>query len=312
MKRKTTGNYSDVDLEGFLDHHGINYRTSGKNIGSEWMGICCPFCGESGYHCGIHLDHKLFSCWVCAESGTFLRLITCLLNCSWKEALTALDPFRGHFVERKPLELAKEVIFPTRMTKLTRSGRKYLSNRGFDPDELIEKYNLMETGMLSKLEIDNKSWDFKNRIIIPIIMDNQIISYTARDWTDVSSTRYKNAPTEAGTFPMTECLYNLDNARGRSVILVEGPTDVWRMGDFCIGMMGVKFSTEQIQRLVEWRFEKIVILFDKDAEKTARKLASTLRPFIEDISVFTLQDGDPGSLSIEEVTKLKFQLLGDF
>ena len=304
------GCYDDVDLEGFLDHYNIEYRTSGKNIGSNWMSICCPFCQEERFHCGIHLDSKTFSCWVCGETGTFLKLAATLLNTSWKETGKQIKPFQSHFVEHAPLELAKEVIFPTRMTKLTRNGRKYLSNRGFNPKELIEKYNLMETGMLSKLKIDNKSWDFKNRIIVPIIMGNIVASYTARDWTEASSTRYKNAPTEAGTAPLTKCLYNIDNAKGSSVILVEGPTDVWRIGDNCIAMMGVKFSTEQIKRLVERRFKKIVILFDAEAEKTARKLAVTLHPFINDISVFTLQEGDPGSLSIGESTKVKFQLLG--
>lgn len=309
MKKKfKPGDYSDVDIESFLDHHGIDFRTSGENIGQDWIGICCPWCTDSLYHCGINLSTKVVTCWICGESGTCLKLVSTLLNCNWREAREALKPFGGHFREIKEQILADKVIFPTRVGGLTANGIKYLTDREFDPNEIIEKYGVGETGILSKLEVGTKTWDFRNRIIIPIIMDHQIISYTGRDWTDQSSTRYKNAPSEAGVLPMTNCLYNIDRAR-QKVLLVEGPSDVWRMGDNSVATMGVKTTSEQIQRIISKKFKKAVILFDDGAAKPALKLANTLNPFIDSVSVFTLTDNDPGGLSVTEASKLKFQLM---
>lgn len=309
MKKYKAGDYSDIDVEGLLDHYGIEFKTSGKNVGQNWIGVCCPYCGEERFHCGINMDTKVTSCFVCGESGTLLKLISTLLKCPWQEAKEFLKPFGGHYSKFYEPQYAKEVIFPTRISDLTKVGTSYLKSRGFNPKELINKYFLKETGMLSKLVVDNKVWDFKNRIIIPIIMNRQIVSYTARDWTNVSSTRYKNAPTEAGLIPIAECIYNIDNTK-KSVIIVEGPTDVWKMGDGCISILGVKYTTAQVQQLVQKKFRKIVILFDENAEKPALQLATTLNPFVN-ISVFTTINKDPGDLTIAEVAKLKFQLLED-
>jgi len=310
MKKHKAGDYSDVDIEAFLDFHNIEYRTSGKNVGQDWISINCPFCGENRYHGGINLNSKVFSCWVCSESVTCLGLVASLLSCDWKEAKKALSPFGGNFQEIREQVFAEEVIYPTRLTDVTTNGKQYLTSRGFDPNEIIKKYNLKETGILSKLKIENKSWDFRNRIVIPIIMDRQIISYTARDWTDKSATRYKNAPSEAGILPMAECLYNIDNAK-QKVILVEGPSDVWRMRGNSVATMGVKTTSEQIQRIISKKFKKLVILFDEGASKPAIKLATILNPFIDEIAVLTLTGSDPGSLTIEEATKLRFQLIGE-
>lgn len=307
--RKKPGNYQDVDLLGFLDHHNVEYRETGKNVGQNWIGVDCPFCDESRKHCGINMDSKVFSCFVCGESGTLLKLASTLLDIPWREAKEELKPFGGFFKDYDKPELAQKVIFPTRMVDLTERSKNYLKGRNFDPDYLIKKHHLKETTMLSTLDIDGKSWNFKNRIIIPIIMNREVISYTARDISNVSNLRYKNGPTEAGIRPIAECLYNIDNARS-SAILVEGPTDTWRLGDNSIGMMGVKFAVEQINALVRKRFKKIVILFDENAIKPAVALATTLGPFVSNISVFTLENKDPGSLSIEETAKLKHNLLG--
>lgn len=310
MRKYKTGAYEDIDIESFLDFHNIEYKTSGKNVGQDWISICCPFCGENRFHCGINLNSKVASCWVCGESVTCLGLVASLLNCDWRTAKSALSTFGGHYQEIREPVFAKEVIYPTRLTEITANGRKYLANRGFDPKEIIKKYKIMESGILSKLEIGEKSWDFKNRIVIPIIMDRQEVSYTARDWTGLSGTRYKNAPSAAGSSPMAECLYNIDNAK-QKVILVEGPSDVWRIGGSSIATMGVKTTSEQIQRIVAKKFKKLVILFDEGASKPATKLANILTPFINEVTVFTLTDSDPGGLTIEEATKLRFQLIGE-
>ena len=57
-----------------FDRAGITYRLSGKNVGKEFVNICCPFCGEERYHCGIHRKAFWFRCWVCDAHGVWSKI----------------------------------------------------------------------------------------------------------------------------------------------------------------------------------------------------------------------------------------------
>lgn len=70
-----------------FDDCGIAYRSYGKNVGRENINICCPFCGEERFHCGIHRAHLYFHCWVCGVGGSWKKLKNLLRsiypNVSW-------------------------------------------------------------------------------------------------------------------------------------------------------------------------------------------------------------------------------------
>ncbi len=162
--------------------------------------------------------------------------------------------------------------------------------------------------MYSYLKVNDMSWDFRWRIIIPIIMDREIVTYTGRDFTNNQDPRYRNAPIEAGTILTSECVYNLDSVTDRALI-VEGPTDVWKLGEEAIATLGVKFSHAQINRILKKKLKKVVILFDSGAEGAARLLADALNPYIEDLKVYIVNDLDPGSMDYIEAHKMKYDLL---
>ena len=52
----------------------IPYKDSGTNVGREFINICCPFCNESRFHCGINTIDYWFKCFVCGESGSWYKL----------------------------------------------------------------------------------------------------------------------------------------------------------------------------------------------------------------------------------------------
>ena len=309
MSKWKGNDYSDVDVQSLFLTEGVDFRTSGKNISRGWIGVNCPFCGEQNNHCGINLDTKRYSCWVCSQTGTLAKLVGVLLKLTYGQANTIIDKYRGFFYEAPVRELSEEIILPTYLTDLTKVGRKYLHDRGFDPDEIIRKYGVKESNVFSKIKLDDMVWDFKCRIYIPIIMNREVVTYTGRDWTDKQDPRYRNAPIEVSTKETSECVYNIDSVSDR-VLIVEGPTDVWKLGDEAIATLGVKFSHAQIATILKKQIKKAVILFDSSAEQSAAILADALNPFIEDLSVFTFIDSDPGSMDIVEAHKLKFDLLG--
>ena len=308
MSKWAGTDYSDVDVESLFQKEGIAYRTSGKNISAGWVGINCPFCGEQNNHCGVNLDTKRYSCWVCAKSGTLVKLVGVLLKATYGEANKIINDYRGFYYDAPVRELSDKIILPSKLSKLTDIGINYLENRGFDALAMEEKYRLQESGSFSYLKVKEQSWDFRWRIIIPIIMDREIVTYTGRDWTNKQDPRYRNAPIEAGTKLTSECVYNLDSVQDKALI-VEGPTDVWKLGDEAIATLGVKFSHAQVNTILKKNLRKIVILFDAGAEDSARILADALNPYVLDLKVFIVQDMDPGSMNINEAHKLKYDLL---
>ncbi len=307
---KWSGNdYSDVDIESLFLKEGIDFRSSGKNISAGWIGVNCPFCGELNNHCGVNLDSKRYSCWVCSQSGTIVKLIGVLLKINYGQANRIIDDYRGFHYEMPIRELSPEVIMPSHLTNLSSIGKTYLENRGFDANEIVKKYQVQETNMFSYLKVKNQNWDFRWRIIIPIIMDREIVTYTGRDFTQKQDPRYRNAPIEAGTILTSECVYNIDSVIDRALI-VEGPTDVWKMGNETIATLGVKFSHAQINRILKKNLKSCAILFDSGAEGAAKLLANALGPYIPNLKVYILDGTDPGSLDSNEAHKMKYDLLG--
>lgn len=300
--------YSDVDVQSLFTEESIDFKTGGKNVSAGWIGVNCPFCGDQSNHCGVNLDTKRYSCWICSESGTIAKLLGVLLKTTYSEANKIINQYRGFHYEAPIRELSPEVIMPNHLTDLTKFGKRYLKKRGFDPKYLVERYGIKESGMLSELKVGNMTWDFRYRIIIPMIMNREIVSYTGRDWTGQQDPRYRNAPLEAGTIPTSECVYNLDTVTDRALI-VEGPTDVWKLGPESIATLGVKFSHAQINVILKKKLKKVVLLFDSGAEQQVQLLANTIGPYIDDLKIFIVEDQDPGSMDLIEAHKLKFDLL---
>jgi hypothetical protein len=85
-------NIENLNLIEYLDDKNISYSTSGKNVSSGWIGISCPFCGDSSNHLGINLESKVFSCWKCGEKGNFIKLAMELEGLSFKEIMKEITP----------------------------------------------------------------------------------------------------------------------------------------------------------------------------------------------------------------------------
>ena len=70
------------DIQQFLISKQIGYRKEGSNVGRKEINICCPFCAESKYHCGINSGKNVYHCWVCGVKGDLPKLISKLLAIS--------------------------------------------------------------------------------------------------------------------------------------------------------------------------------------------------------------------------------------
>ena len=115
---------------------------------------------------------------------------------------------------------------------------RYVEDRGYDAAKLGRKYGVAYC---------HKTFGFsqvQNRLIIPIEMDGRLVGWQARyvgelNWNASGVRKYYNMP----GMKKRKMLYNWGRAsRSRIVVVVEGVTDVWSVGDAGVGLFGKSMS----------------------------------------------------------------------
>lgn len=289
-----------VDIRELLESIGINYRESGKNIGKGWLGIeSCPYCGTGNFHIGIHISTKAVSCWKCGEPKHLLSYLTKELG-SFQSALEVVKKFipRELKLEKQMERVGVETVELPKNSKpgLSKYHKAYLTSRGFNPDFLVEEYGLSHVGPVGK---------YSNRIIVPVIKNYRLLTYTTVDIAPTSECRYIHCPEEESIFPMKGILYNEDKNDKTRIMAVEGLFDSWRMGPGCTPTWGVKFTPEQKARLAKYR--RVVLIGDGDKEgwKFNIALGNELAAFCE-VIYFKLEAGvDPDQFTEEEIQYIR-------
>ena len=288
------------DLVRFLDDKSIPYYTEGKNVSAGWIGIQCPFCGDSSNHLGIHEYSKSFSCFRCGETGGLLKLIRKLLNCSHNAAESLVRAYQdiNSLQTAPPLKQTSDSItLPTGLKQpLPEMHRKYLEKRNYDPSQIEKMYGVGGCGFVG---------DFKFRLIIPVYQQYELVSFLGRDITGRADLRYKAAPISKSKIPLKHTLYNIDMVKDEAVV-VEGVMDAWRIGRGAVATYGTKYTKEQLCLLNG--LKRVFVMLDSDAEMQANKLAHDIAPFVRSVEILKLSKGDPGDLSESEVYDLRKDL----
>jgi len=294
----------------FLRDHNIPHITEGHHHCVEgWVQIHCPFCGGSGnWHMGIPIQGGLSgSCWR-GHNNNLTEVIRVLLGCGWGKAKQVREDYGGGGRKRlakKQIQYAEKVEWPTGCHDMTDRHKKYLEDRDFDPDYIEEEWGVRGT---------NHIGEYKHRIIIPIHTDGVLVSFQGRDITGRSEARYLPCVQEKEVLHYKHTLYGVDKvieAGLDTIVIVEGVTDVWRLGVGAVSTFGTKYTQLQFEMMK--RFTKRIILFDSEpqAVRQADTLLSALAAFgdPEDTESFTLEDGDPADSSQEEADQFMREVL---
>lgn len=278
-----------------LDEAGVSYMQEGEHhhCRSGWVQLDCPYCSpkEEKFRLGYNLYGRYFNCWSCGPAKTFDTI----------RALIGETRINLSELERDETSRQREIIVtgkytpPPGLGSLKRLHREYLSDRGFDPYELVERWQI---GGLSALG-GNYAW----RIFIPVIYDEKPVSWTTRALND-NGMRYLNAPPENETFSIKKVLYGEEYCQ-HSIVVTEGVTDVWKIGPGAVCTMGLSYTKVQLLRMT--RFQKVFVCFDPDADgqRRASKLCDELAPIHCEVRNFILDSGDPGSASEKELNRVR-------
>jgi len=298
-----------MNISQLLSDHNIPFKTE---MTKNWINVHCPFCpGSRDFHLGISENGKASNCWRCVVHP-IVETISAVLGVSTWEAKKLLSEVSSRFAAPGKREEAKVAINPFKYPSLSGAldgpwHRKYLMCRGFDPDKIAEEWGLLQTGPVSYLDDTN----YSQRILAPITWNGDVVSFQSRDITGHSDRKYLACPKKREKIHHKNILYGKQEKwSGQSgLIVVEGITDVWRLGPAACATFGTAYKLEQVLQLSK-HHDRFFIIFDNEpqAQKQARKLAKQLDGLGKQTIIQTVES-DPGSMKQEDADYLIKELL---
>jgi len=205
----------------------------------------------------------------------------------------------------KPSKVKKEkpkgkLIIPKGVGNLQIPHARYLVERGFLPKDIINLWKIQGIGIAGKL-----SW----RIFIPIIYHGKMVSWTTRSISNRGKvTRYISAELKEESIPHKSLLYGEDYVQ-QSIIITEGPFDVWKIGPGAVATLGVGYSNEQAFRMTSYPKRAICFDNEKEAQKRAKKLCEDLSVFPGETFNIQLNAKDAASADAKEIQQIRKEFL---
>ena len=288
----------------FCIDYNIPYWESGNNVSPGWINITCPMCGDKSSHGGINPNGGYYHCWRCGGHA-LKQIIKTLLNISYFEVEKIIQEYSGissNQIIKQKLNTNTELNLPPEAMKLNYTQKEYLKSRGFNPFHLQSEYKLKATSYFG---------EYAYRIIIPIYLDGKLVSYQGRDYTGKHDLKYKACKKENEIIHHKHIVYNADNCNQDFVILVEGVTDVWRLGDNTAALFGISYTIQQIE-FIKNRWKRVCIFFDSEiqAQEKANKLGASLSGMGIDVQIAHFPNiDDPGNLNDKEAMNIKNQIM---
>lgn len=270
----------------------VDYISSGHHHCRDgWLQLrLCPYCNSQNYHLGFNVSLGFFACWRCGGH----HVIGVLRRLGLSEA-QAQEFYKGR--EFQPYREKKRtgLVEPKHKGPLLSCHKDYLRGRGFDPAEIESIWQIEGIGRTLKL-----SW----RIYIPIIHQTQRVSWTTRAIGERVHQRYVSAAANEEAINHKHLCYGLDYCL-HSVVICEGPFDVWRIGPGAAALFGTAFSNAQVGLLARIPHRFIVFDNSKPAQRHAEKLAHQLACFPGTTQNLQIDAKDPGSAPEKEVKLIR-------
>lgn len=282
-------------LTEFLDKHGVEWSKTNKHSRHGWtQARPCPRCGNDRFHLGIKDDLTRAACYTCG-GWNVAKLLKELTQAPWQEVSQLLGN-RAYLPKDTGTETKGVYTPPTLLQPIEAvpAVAAYLRSRGFNIEYLESIWGVRATGPFSSLPF---------RAFIPIYLGRKAVSWTARAACG-QEPKYKNAMDHEKSVDEKKLLYGAQYIKDTCVV-VEGPTDLFKVGKGAVATLGLAYTTEQVDRLASvWRR---IICFDNSdrAQTVAGKLAGDLSVFPGETIVVNLDADDPGSASEREINQLR-------
>jgi hypothetical protein len=281
-----------LDIEQTLSQYHIPYRRSGEHhhVTRDFLGVDCPQCSPNSMHFRLGIHKKGYAtCWRCGYASLYKVLVALGVpeHAAYKLVDNRLDGDSGQSTHPQGTLKAPS------HGPLQACHEAYLRRRGFDPVEITKVWGIGGIGLHA-----THSW----RIYIPIHLDGREVSWTTRATGDQAKKKYLMAKPSEEIVAGRDLLYGIDHVQ-HTVVICEGPLDVWKIGPGAVATFGIAYSVAQWTQLT--RYARRIICFDADAQKKADVLGEQLCLFPGDTHNIELDHGDPGEADPDTVGRIR-------
>lgn len=291
---KPKGN-THLKLAELLDKFSVPYKQQGEHhhATSGRLQIDCPYCSSNTdkFRMGIATDLSRSNCWTCGIKNP-LNVIADLLHQPYSVVKGLVSELELERIERLPIQ--GKLTLPKGITKLIDPHIRYLHGRGFDVDELTRLWVVKGIGL---------SFSHPWCIFIPIYFQGEVVSWTTRSISD-NGGRYVNAKPTEEAVPLKGLIYGEDYLRS-TCIVVEGPTDVWRVGPGAVCTFGIVYTSSQVFRISKYPVRVLAFDAEEQAQKKARELCNALSVYPGKTYQVVIDSKDPGEATRKEIKRLR-------
>lgn len=290
-----------MKLEDLLADAGVETadQVGSLHARSGWLNVRCPFCGSNKYLLG--LTSTTANCYQCGPKTVYDALSVLCPNLSKRELV--------HFLRNvKPTKFYRGVKVrgtykppPGRISLMDSPFHKrYVESRNLDP-KLLESFWKVE----AIPQVGNHAW----RLFIPVFWRYEPVSWTTRAVAD-GLLRYKSADPKSESLPHKSILFGEDFA-GDTIVIVEGPMDVFTLGPGTVCTFGLNWSAEQLDRMILYPRRYVCFNNEPQAQRRAQKLVDILTPFPGQTWNVILDEKDINAMPPRKVKKLRNKVFGE-
>lgn len=294
-----------IDL---LDDYGIDWTSEGKRTTEGWVQFDCLFCHlDCGM--GYNVNGGFFNCWRCGSHSrmSVIQEITKYNTTIASSIIRKIKEDDDWLNYRKARRLSQSEIQNTKTTTPpladllnSKPHMEYLRSRKFDPKSLCT---------LWKLKAIHHHPVYGWRIFIPVYWQTKLVSWTSRQIGTGSTAKYLHSKPSWEVLPIKSLLYGHDYTRN-SVVIHEGPADVWATGPGSVALFGVNWTLDQLYHLSKFSMRVVCFDSEKEAQKRAISLCENLSVFDGETINVELQSGkDPAEADPKEIKELRSKYL---
>lgn len=281
-----------MNIVEFLQANRIQYREHGQHHHTRlgWVQVDCPWCGGApgSFHMGLAVSRPVASCWRCGSRSISQTMRMLASGASFADVKYT----HARQVKRSG------TYNPPPTIELTALHKGYLLHRGLDCDIIEQFWKVRACGAGA----GNKA----GRLFIPIMLQGDPVSFTTRAIHD-NGLRYISAAETEEAVPHKDLLYGEEHC-AQTVVVVEGPLDVWAGGPGFACTFGTAFTPSQLLRIS--RYPRKILCYDAGGDTAGavavEGLAAALAVMPGTTEIVRLQTGkDTAAADYEEILELR-------
>ena len=291
-----------------LDQYVENSFPEARRSGDERI-VHCFLCGGK-WKLYINVEKRRYFCYKC-EAGRGANLVTLIRDHrgvtehgAWE--ILRSNRYQGYetrsygdiYEARQSVPLPATVLPPEYTPFYPREdlaesvlgsrGLAYLRRRGLtEADFMLYRIGYCASGR------------YRNRIIVPVVRDGEVVYFLARRFFGYGGPRYLNPRNEEIREHPSNLLFNWDGAKSSATLqITEGVFDAIGLGEDATSVFGKQIHPGQLRLLGSGRFEKVELWLDSEAKdpeirRDEEGLAFALRELGKPVTIYSLAYGDP-------------------